>query len=128
MMLQTTPLQPRCALLLPGSSKHTCRTQLCQRVRPARIAARRSGVQAVAEPMQQQNSGAPSAPTNAPQGEWGPTSWRNYKAMQQPVYPDQVWLVVEKAYMPHPTHMMFVGLVDDDHGGQQLVVVHWADA
>ncbi len=78
---------------MPSSSTQSCRTLLCQRVRPSRIA-RRNRVQAVAEPMQQQNSSAPSAPANAPQGEWGPTSWRNYKAMQQPVYPDQVCLVV----------------------------------
>lgn len=88
MMLHLSVHQPR--LLVSGSPMQPCHPGLVQRVRPTRVVVRRRGVQAVAEPMQQRNSGAPSAPASAPKGEWGPTSWRNFKAMQQPVYPDQV--------------------------------------
>lgn len=89
MMLHPT-VQPRGGLLVSGSAMQQYPTGLVQRMRPSRVVVRRSGAQAVAEPMQQRNGGAPSAPASAPSGEWGPTSWRNYKAMQQPVYPDQV--------------------------------------
>lgn len=95
-MLHPTSVQPRASLLVSGSPMQPCHISVVQRVRSSRLVVRRSGVQAVAEPMQQRNSGAPSAPASAPKGEWGPTSWRNYKAMQQPVYPNQVGEVVAK--------------------------------